>query len=293
MPEAGHLRRVRARVRGCAAAGLALGLAWMGAALAAPPAAMVPTPAQARRLVEALLVASPYKLPDAARRGHIRYRLAFGPGPAPPLVETGEQHVIAQDGGVRVDVCARCGREPAPDAAQLARLRAPGRWIESDAPSIRAFAARHDRGGSLERRMRVLRDAVRARLDGPVDFTRYDSALQAWRARGGDCTESALLLAAVARARGIPARVAYGVAYSSRFTGKAHVFSPHMWVQVWDGARWTSHDAGLERFDAGHIALVVGDGDFDAFAPATAWIARMRIEGAAGIAAAPETSAGS
>ncbi len=27
-----------------------------------------------------------------------------------------------------------------------------------------------------------------------------------------------------------------------------------------DGTRWVSYDAGLGRFDAGHIALVVGDG---------------------------------
>jgi hypothetical protein len=139
--------------------------------------------------------------------------------------------------------------------------------------------------------MLALREGVRARMDGAIDFSRYDSAAQALARRSGDCTEAALLLAAAARARGIPARVVYGVAYSSRFTGQSHVFSPHMWVQVWDGARWRSFDAALERFDAGHIALVVGDGAFETFAPATSIIAELKIEAAAGIT--PSARAGS
>ena len=243
-----------------------------------------PTPAQAREIMQSLMVASPYKLPDAARGGHIRYRVRIEGAPW-PFPETGEQHVRHQDvGGATVlDICADCGREAPPDAAQLARYRAPSPGIESDSRAVRNFARPLDRGGGLERRMLALRDGVRRRMDGPIDFSRYDSAAQVLSRRSGDCTESALLLAAAARARGIPARVVYGVAYASRVTGQSHVFSPHMWVQVWDGARWRSFDAALERFDAGHIALVVGDGAFDAFAPATSIIAGLRIEAAAGI----------
>ena len=44
-------------------------------------------------------------------------------------------------------------------------------------------------------------------------------------------------------------------------SGVPHVFAPHAWVQAWDGTRWTSYDAALGRFDAGHIALMIGDGD--------------------------------
>jgi len=249
----------------------------------APPA---PTPAQAREWMQALLVASPYKLPDAARVGHIRYRVRVE-GAAWRFPETGEQHVrVDGDTGTTVlDICVDCGRETPPDATALARYRAPGPGIESDARAVRNFARPLDRGGSLERRMLALREGVRARMDGAIDFSRYDSAASALDRRSGDCTESALLLAAAARARGIPARVVYGVAYSSRFTGQSHVFSPHMWVQVWDGARWRSYDAALERFDAGHIALLVGDGAFDTFAPATSIIAGLKIEAAGSVTA--------
>ncbi len=79
--------------------------------------------------------------------------------------------------------------------------------------------------------------------------------------RSGDCTEFSVLLAALARSRGIPARIAVGFAYSDRFSGKKDVFSPHTWVQAWTGKRWVSYDAGLGEFDATHIAVAIGDGD--------------------------------
>ena len=68
-----------------------------------------------------------------------------------------------------------------------------------------------------------------------------------------------------------------GIAYSSRFTGQTHVFSPHMWVQAWDGRRWTSYDAGLGAFDAGHIAMHVGDGDPAGMPRLLDGIRRLRI----------------
>ena len=255
-------------------------------AVRAADAPVTPTPVQAREIMQSLLVASPYKLSDAARSGHIRYRVRVEGAPW-HFPETGEQRVRI-DGGVGstvLDICADCGRETPPDAADLARYRAPSPGIESDDRAIRLFAKNLDRRGGLERRMLALRNGVHAQMDGPIDFSRYDSAATALARRSGDCTEAALLLAAAARARGMAARVVYGVAYSSRITGQSHVFSPHMWVQVWDGARWRSFDAALERFDAGHIALVVGDGTLETFAPATSIIAGMRSEAAAGVTA--------
>ena len=56
-------------------------------------------------------------------------------------------------------------------------------------------------------------------------------------------------------------RVAYGLVYADRFSGKKDVFSPHAWVQVWTGTRWQSYDAGIGQFDATHLALSAGDGD--------------------------------
>jgi len=85
----------------------------------------------------------------------------------------------------------------------------------------------------------------------------YASALEVVRGREGDCTEHAVLAAALCRAVGLPARVTTGLAYLPA----RNAFGPHAWVQVHIGGRWFSLDAALAGFDAGHIALGFGDGD--------------------------------
>ncbi|WP_211371820.1 transglutaminase domain-containing protein [Marilutibacter maris] len=261
--------------------GLALLLASVDAAAAQP----IATHQEARRWAQALSVASPYKIGTAALAGQIRYRIAFD-GIDGDLPETGEQRVGGTDDtGHELIVCADCGREAAPTPQALAGYTRANAWIESEDPRLRRFATRNDRGDNIDRRMTRLADAVRRHLDAGIDFRHYDSAATAWEKRSGDCTEAALLLAALARARGIPTRVASGLAYSSRFTGRSHLFSPHVWVQAWDGERWRSYDAGLSGFDAGHIAVHVGDGTPADFPRIIALLRGMRIVDAAGVRA--------
>lgn len=248
--------------------------------------AVAATETQARALIQARLVASPYKMSERARSGRIRYALAFEPALAWPWPATGEQRVQVRDAAAAtalIDICADCGDEPAPDAGELRRYRGANAWIDSDERSVRAFARQHARGNGVERRMQSLVQAVQQHMTGPISYREYLSASQALAARGGDCTEFALLLAALGRAQGIPTRIAYGVAYSSRFVGQSHVFGPHVWVQAWNGQRWISYDAGLGHFDSGHIALRIGDGLPQDSAGVMAAIGRLKVIEATGV----------
>jgi len=137
----------------------------------------------------------------------------------------------------------------------------PNAWVQSDSADIKKFARRHGAGKTPQQIMLHLVDAVRDHMTGPVDYLGYASATDALRTRSGDCTEYAVLLAALARAQNIPARLAYGLVYADRFSGKKDVFSPHAWVQAWTGTRWQSYDAGIGEFDATHLALSIGSGD--------------------------------
>lgn len=217
-------------------------------------------PEGSRAWLRPLLVASPYRLSSAARQGVIEYRLTLD-GLAWTWPGTAEQQVAVSGDAVLLRICRDCGDEPPPDAEVLGRYSRSNAYVDSDSASVRGFARTHSRGRTTHSRMQSLTNAVREHMTGPISFNEYRSASDALARRSGDCTETAVLLAAAARARGIPARVVSGIAYSSRFTGQAHVFSPHMWVQAWDGQRWTSYDAGLGAFDTGHIAMHVGDGD--------------------------------
>ena len=78
-------------------------------------------------------------------------------------------------------------------------------------------------------------------------------------------------------------RVVFGMAYSSRFTGRKNVFSPHAWVQVWDQGRWVSYDAALNKFDATHIALASSDGNPQEVIEGFNQLSDIKIEKAASI----------
>ena len=260
-----------------------------GAVLTAGALAGEPSSYDIQQWIETIAVASPYKLSSDARRGTIRYRVEFDDGTRWNWPETGEQHVERDGDAVALTICTDCGEETAPTPADLQRMLEPNDWVQSRDFRIRDFA-RAARGSSVDARMRSLALLVRQHMDGAIDFKQYATATQAFDSRSGDCTEFAVLLAAAARSRGIPTRVVAGLSYASRFLGRKHAFSPHLWVQAWDGARWISYDAALDHFDSTHIALAVGDGLPQGFAQVMSAIAHLRIVDAAAIVADGETA---
>lgn len=87
----------------------------------------------------------------------------------------------------------------------------------------------------------------------------FASASEVARSREGDCTEHAVLLAALGRAAGIPTRVATGLVYADSFGGQQRTFVGHMWTQFYLDNQWVDVDAALRQtdVDATHIALDV------------------------------------
>jgi transglutaminase-like putative cysteine protease len=113
-----------------------------------------------------------------------------------------------------------------------------------------------------------------------VDFTGHYSALETLDRRAADCTDAAVLLAALGRAAGIPTRVVNGVDYSGPpYHGYPHVFLPHSWTVAWVGGKWRSYDLALDDFDSTHIALTVGDGDQASVLAADQLAALLRWDG--------------
>ena len=262
-------------------AGVAIGIAYSAAPGAQSTAALRAESVAPPELRD-LLIPSPYRMSRQARMGTIRYRLRFDEGAAWFWPETGEQRVRSERGIDVLTICRDCGREGAPTTAELDFYRRPNAWVQSDDAVLIGFS-RRAKAGSVATRMDRLVIAVRERLSGPIDYVRYMDAREAYDARSGDCTEFALLLAALARARGIPTRVVAGVAYGSRFLGTPHAFGPHMWVQAWTGQRWESFDAGLDDFDAGHLALAIGDGSPESLRGSMDALRRLRIVDAEGV----------
>ena len=86
------------------------------------------------------------------------------------------------------------------------------------------------------------------------DFsTAMASAAEVAEKMEGDCTEHAVLLAAMLRAKGIPSRVVVGLVYAERL----FAFGGHMWTEANLNGHWIPLDAtlGMRGIGAAHIKL--------------------------------------
>ena len=91
----------------------------------------------------------------------------------------------------------------------------------------------------------------------------YASAAEVAASRQGDCTEHAVLTAAMCKAVGIPAQVVFGIVYVDEFLGRKNIFGGHAWTQVYIGDKWICIDAtrAPNGYGVGHIILATGSGD--------------------------------
>ncbi|MEZ5960097.1 MAG: transglutaminase-like domain-containing protein [Hyphomonadaceae bacterium] len=231
------------------------------------------------RVIPNMAQRSPYRLSAEARQGHIRIRYAFRDGVTFPLPVTGEQRARADGGFITLDICGDCGPGLPTDAATLADASRSTAWLQSDHPRLRAMAAAvRAFNVSDARKMELLLERAIPYLED-ADFSGHYSALDTLERRSGDCTEAAVLLAALGRAAGIPTRVASGVSYSREsYHGVSNAFIPHSWVVAYVDGRWRSFDLALREFDSGHIALTIGDGDPRSIAAAGQLASLLRFD---------------
>jgi transglutaminase-like putative cysteine protease len=108
----------------------------------------------------------------------------------------------------------------------------------------------------------------------------FDSASTAAQKNSGDCSEHAVLLAAVCRALDIPARVVLGLIYSE--PDRRFLF--HMWNEVWIKDRWVPLDATVGKgwVAADHIKFrdssLSGHSAFGVVASVAGIVGRLSID---------------
>lgn len=228
-------------------------------------------------------------IPNAHGTKQARYRLHLDGGdPAGTFVSGSSQRVRSLDPHTaEVTVYAIRPDSPAgnPDAADdppTAEDSAPNSLIQSDNPKIVALAA--EAAGQQKDPWKVAM-ALEARTRATItkkDYTQaLASAAEVIESGVGDCTEHAVLLAALARARGIPARVAIGLVYLEQ-DGKG-MFAYHMWDELYIGKRWIPMDGtqakggiGAAHLKIAHTSLQ-GSAAFSSFLPVANVAGRLKI----------------
>ncbi len=233
-------------------------------------------------------VATPLAHAQAARRA--RYRVSMLRGdPSRVFQQTPGQRVQRVDAHTAtLDVRALRGDASLPtnasgpqDAPPKARDREPSALIESNDPEVRQLAAQIATRDSAPWSIAISAERLVFEQLTQKDFsTAMASAAEVARQRQGDCTEHAVLTAAICRARGVPARVLIGLVYVAQEQG----FAFHMWNEVWTGAGWIPIDSTLGRGGTGAAHLILGrsslesDQGLSALLPVLNILGQLKIE---------------
>lgn len=167
--------------------------------------------------------------------------------------------------------------EPPPAAEYLE----PNNLIQSDDPAIAALAAQVAADATEPLRIAAALEKQVASLVKKKNYSQaFASAAEVARSLEGDCTEHAVLLAALCRARKIPSRVVFGLVYYPPQQG----FAYHMWNEVWAENRWVPLDAtkGAGTVGPDHIKLsdssLKGVSAYAAMLPVVQVFGRLELE---------------
>lgn len=207
------------------------------------------------------------------------------------LPASGAQRIeVNPAGGLFVDI--EVGRSSPVTAEELADTRTLASTILIDAedPAVKALAVRavHSAGltevSPVADRAEAMRAFVMRFIVHKDLATAFAGASAVAQSKAGDCSEHAVLLAALLRAQRIPSRVASGLVYAEEFGGKRDVFAWHMWTQAQVNGAWIDLDATLSSraFHPGHLLIatsVQDDAQLDSdFSSLLATIGTVTVE---------------
>jgi len=160
----------------------------------------------------------------------------------------------------------------------------PNRFLQSDHKKIidlahRAIGETKDAAQAVKKIEAFVADYIENRNLS----VGYASAVEVADSKQGDCSEFAVLTAAMCRAVGIPAQVVTGIAYVKEFAGLQDHFGGHMWVQTYIGDKWVGIDAsfkgaGLGGYGPGHIIQAIGNGDPEDFFKLVSILGKFKID---------------
>jgi transglutaminase-like putative cysteine protease len=172
-----------------------------------------------------------------------------------------------------------------PDMPPVAADVAPNPLVQSDDKKVVELANSVAKDQDDPWQVAVALEGMVYKLIKTKNFSQtFLSAAEVAKAREGDCTEHAVLLAAVCRARQIPARGAMGLVYYVDRDTKTPSFAYHMWTEVWIKDRWIPLDATLGQggIGAGHIKVAHSNLDgadaLSAFLPVFKVLGQLKLE---------------
>ncbi len=243
-------------------------------------------------VIDRLFVKSPEPLGNADSAAQITYVLSPTDEETFNIPATDNQSVErGADGTVTVTV--RPVRPPTGatfpyegDDIELLEALKPNRFLQSDDKKVIELArGAVGRSKDTAEALKRIEAFVAEYIENKDLSVGYASAAEVVASRQGDCSEHAVLAAAMCRAVGIPARIVTGIAYVDDWRGMQG-FGGHAWVEAYIGDRngkWVGLDAafrgtGRGGYGPGHITLAVGNGEPADFLNLATTLGKFKID---------------
>lgn len=229
------------------------------------------------------------RLPHPHQTKRLRYLLTLDGGDPATVFPSGDSQRVEALGSHTAVVTVYAVRPDQPGNPQAPRDppsdedRQANNLIQSDDPTIVTLAKRAAGSQRDPWQMAVALERFARQYITSTDYSQaFATAAQVAQTRTGDCTEHAVLLAALARASGIPARVAVGLVYTEQTGGPALGY--HMWNELYLNGRWVPMDATLGQggIGAAHLKLshssLAAASAFSSFLPVAQVAGRLKVK---------------
>ncbi len=200
-------------------------------------------------------------LPQGTQTPRARYRMRLKNADPSEIFSPGTTQAVRRIDDKSAEISVRAVDPKTPLDARFPKSKGPtaadrnaNTMIQSDDARVKALAHEVAKGKRDPWAIATALESHIHRSMHEVNFSQaFATAAEVAKSRTGDCSEYAVLLTAVCRARGIPARVAMGLVYMPR----SQAFGYHMWTEAWIVDRWVPLDATLGRggIGAGHLKV--------------------------------------
>ncbi len=219
------------------------------------------------------------RINNVHRAGQAVYRVTID-GKAADAIPAGPTQIIKPISDTEIELTVKSirpgekGDEPAAGEEYLASSR----FLDLDDPNVRKLAEEGAAGKTDPVELAIaLEKFVQRRVTDKNFSTALATASEVARDLAGDCTEHAVLLAALLRVNKVPSRVVIGFVYADSLEG----LGGHMWTEAYVNGHWIPLDAtlGLGGIGAGHIKIADADLSENAAAPVAAFVPIIHLLG--------------
>jgi hypothetical protein len=226
-----------------------------------------------------------HKIPDPDRTRQVAYRITIKDDNATELIPADARQSVlpGPDKSSVILTITSAGPldgKPGPEEAD-SQYTKPNALITSDDQRVRTMTQQLTRGlkDPWEKAKRI-NERVFSLIGNKNFSVTFAAASEVARNRTGDCSEHAVLAAAMYRAAGIPSRVVVGLIYVDKQEG----FGYHMWNEVYINRRWIALDSSWNQSEVDAVHIKIGDtslegvSPFEAFLPVTRVMGKIEIE---------------